>query len=74
MPLKPGRFDWKREIRDSSLAAVWMALLTGPLMVVKINTSDYSLSLRWPLRPFGRVAPATGQTRFGAARRPTRRT
>jgi branched-chain amino acid transport system permease protein len=31
------------------LAAVWMALLTGPLVVIKLNTSDYSLTYRWSL-------------------------
>ena len=49
MPLQPGRFDWRREIKASSLAALWIALLTGPLVVFKVNTSDYSLSLRWSL-------------------------
>ncbi|MDR2724871.1 MAG: high-affinity branched-chain amino acid ABC transporter permease LivM [Candidatus Adiutrix sp.] len=49
MPLQPGRFAWKREIRSSVLAAVWMALLTGPLVVIKLNTSDYSLTYRWSL-------------------------
>ena len=52
--MPPGRFDWKREIKASFLAAVWMALLTGPLVVFKINTSDYSLGQRWSF--LGQVA------------------
>ena len=47
MPLKPGRFNWQREIKASCWAALWISLLSGPLVLLKINTSDYSLSLRW---------------------------
>ena len=49
----PGRraalFRWGREIKTSALAAAWMCLLTCPLVVFKINTSDYSLTYRWGL-------------------------
>jgi branched-chain amino acid transport system permease protein len=49
MSWRPEQFDWKREIKASSLAAIWLTLLTGPLVVFKINTSDYSITLRWSL-------------------------
>lgn len=75
MPPKPGRFDWKRELKASSLAAVWLALLAGPLALFKINTSDYSLGLRWllPLKMAGGAFVLSAVWRRFLARRASAR-
>lgn len=40
---------WRRELKASFLAALWLCLLTLPLVVFKINPNDASIVYRWNL-------------------------
>ncbi|MDR0882492.1 MAG: high-affinity branched-chain amino acid ABC transporter permease LivM [Candidatus Adiutrix sp.] len=41
--------NWKRELALSLLTALWLGLLTGPLLVCRLNPTDGSIVYRWPL-------------------------
>ena len=41
--------DWGKEIKVSVMAAIWMCLLTFPMVVFKVNPSDGTIIFRWHL-------------------------
>ncbi len=45
---RPG-VDWGRELKSSFLAALWLCLLTCPMLVFKINSAEGTIDYRWPL-------------------------
>jgi branched-chain amino acid transport system permease protein len=49
--------NWGREIKSSLAAALWISLLTCPMIVFKINASEGSIIYRWNLMFY--VAAAT---------------
>jgi len=44
-----GASFWIRELQSSFVAALWLVLLTCPLVAFKINTNDGSIVYRWNL-------------------------
>lgn len=66
-----GGFNWGRELKASLMAAVWLVLLTCPMVVFKINVSGGGIIYRWHLLIYVALGGfvVSGLWRFLLARR-----